>query len=157
MSTSVISSFVETAGRLRVLKARILLSRMAYPARLRPDSTQLAYRGCDAMPWTLKLADAKSINNKQQRKPRHTVLARLISWIMSCALSGAAIGASTDTCLLGMVFGVVGVVADMFGGTNVQARLIKVLGGELAPWHRWKTRLQSAMEMLLRKAQFGCT
>jgi uncharacterized membrane protein len=157
MSTSVISSFVDAAGRLRVLKGRILLSRMAYAARLRPDSTRLAFPGRDQMSWTLEFADAKSLNHKQQRKLNHSVPAGFISCILSGALSGAAIGACTDTYLLGMVFGVVGAVADMFDGTNARAKLLEVLGGGLPLWLRWKTWLQSAVEMSLRNGLFGCS
>jgi uncharacterized membrane protein len=90
--------------------------------------TGLAFLGYFLTPWILTaMALAELVTDQLPTTPSRTVPIQFGTRILTGALSGAAIGASNQTVVMGLLAGGVGAIIGTLGGRAGRARLAAAL------------------------------
>lgn len=101
---------------------------------LHVENTWLAFLGYAATPYILSvLAIGEIINDKFPKTPSRKAPPSFIFRIIVGGISGAAIGASNQMMVGGLLAGAVGAVAGTLGGYEFRSRLVKAIGGNDMP------------------------
>jgi uncharacterized membrane protein len=79
------------------------------------------------------LALGELVNDKLPKTPSRKVPPQFIARIVTGAFSGAALGASKEMWIGGLVAGAIGAVGGTLGGSEVRTRLVKATGGKDLP------------------------
>jgi uncharacterized membrane protein len=102
--------------------------------RLHLENTWLAFLGFAATPYILSaLAIAELIIDKLPKTPSRKTPGPFAGRIVTGALCGAALGASGQALLGGLVAGALGGIAGTLGGYEFRARLVRAIGGKDLP------------------------
>ena len=89
----------------------------------------LAFMGYAWTPWIFTLlALLEMVGDQLPSTPSRKVPVQFGARIVSGALSGAAIGASGGSWIVGLVAGAIGAVIGTYGGAEVRARMAKAFG-----------------------------
>jgi uncharacterized membrane protein len=119
---------------LRALTAPAMVSWAARTGVLHLDGTWLAFLGYRWTPWIFTLAAVgELINDKLPNTPSRKVPPQFAVRILTGALSGAAITASSGSWLPGLFLGALGAVAGTLGGAAFRASLVRAIGGRDLP------------------------
>jgi uncharacterized membrane protein len=117
------------------LRAMIGLAAVSWAARfgiLPLGHTWLAFLGYAFTPYILTLlAIGELVNDKLSKTPSRLIPPQFITRIVTSALCGLAIGLSGNEMIVGLVAGVLGVVAGTFGGAKARGLLARNLGCDL--------------------------
>ncbi|MEO7335091.1 MAG: DUF4126 domain-containing protein, partial [Caldimonas sp.] len=117
---------------LRAMTAPAAVSWAAALGGLSLQGTPLAFLGHAAAPWILTvLAAGELVADKLPKTPSRKVPVQFGTRLLTGALSGAAIGAASQSLLVGAVLGVVGAVLGTLGGAAARARLAGAFGRDL--------------------------
>jgi uncharacterized membrane protein len=94
------------------------------------ENTWLAFLGFAATPYVFSLlAIGELTADKLPKTPSRKAPVGFIGRVVSGALCGAAIGASGQVLIGGMLAGVLGGVAGTLGGYEFRVRLVRAIGG----------------------------
>jgi uncharacterized membrane protein len=119
---------------LRSMTAPAVVSWAARLGWLRLETTPLAFLGFTAIPYILSvLALGELIADKLPKTPSRKAPVGFIGRIITGAVSGAALTASNNGWISGLLVGVVGAVIGTLGGYEFRARLVKATGGKDLP------------------------
>lgn len=117
---------------LRAFTAPAAVSWAAQVGWLRLGDTHLAFLGYRWAPWILTaLALVELITDQLPSTPSRTVPVQFGARILTGALSGAAIGASSGLLIIGGIAGIIGAVIGALGGRAARARLAEVFGRDM--------------------------
>ena len=117
---------------LRALTAPAAVSWAAYLGWLHLGDTHLAFLGYRWTPWVLTaLALVELVTDQLPSTPSRTVPMQFGARILTAALSGAAIGASSGLLIVGGIAGIIGAVIGTLGGRAARARLADALGKDM--------------------------
>jgi len=98
------------------------------------ENTGLAFLGFAATPYEVSaLAIGELINDKLPKTPSRKAPVPFIGRIVIGALCGAALGASSQVLVGGLLAGMLGAVAGTLGGYEFRSRLVKAIGGNDLP------------------------
>ena len=129
--------FINTflVGAASGLRAMIGLAAVSWAARfgiLPLGHTWLAFLGYAFTPYILTLlAIGELVSDKLPKTPSRLIPPQFITRIVTSALCGLAIGLSGNQMIVGLVAGVLGVVAGTFGGAKARGLLARNLGCDL--------------------------
>ena len=113
----------------RVFTATAAVSWAARLGRLHLDGSWLAFMGYAWTPWILTLlAIVELVTDQFPSTPSRKVPLQFGSRIVSGALSGATIGVSAGSWVVGLAAGVVGAVIGTLGGAEIRSRMAKAFG-----------------------------
>jgi uncharacterized membrane protein len=116
---------------LRAMTAPAAVSWAASYGLLSLDGTWLAFLGYRLTPWILTLlAIVELITDQLPSTPSRKVPVQFGARIIAGGLSGAAIGASGDALLAGLIFGAIGAVIGTLGGAAARMHLAKAFGAD---------------------------
>jgi uncharacterized membrane protein len=116
----------------RALTPVAVVSWAAWFGRLHLAATWLSFLSSIASPITLTvLALGEIVNDKLPKTPSRKAPPGFIARLVTGGLSGAAIGASNQNLVIGLVLGVVGAVLGTLGGYEMRSRLAKAFGKDL--------------------------
>src|SRR3984885_3652716 len=119
---------------LRSMTAPAAVSWAARLGWLHVENTWLAFLGYAATPYILSvLAIGELIADKLPKTPSRKAPPGFIARIVTGGLSGAAIGATSASWVVGLVAGVLGAVVGTLGGYELRVRLVKATGGKDLP------------------------
>lgn len=129
---------------LRSMTAPAAVSWAARLGWLHLENTWLAFLGFSATPYVVSvLAFAELIADKLPKTPSRKAPVGFIARLVSGALCGAALGATSQpggagvspasSLIGGLLAGVVGAVAGTLGGYEFRARLVRAIGGKDLP------------------------
>jgi uncharacterized membrane protein len=131
MTTYVFAFLIGVIAGLRSMTAPALVSWAARLGWLHLENTWMAFLGYAATPYILSvLAIGELIVDKLPVAPSRKAPAGFITRILTGALSGAALGASSASWIVGLGAGVIGAVAGTLGGYEFRMRLVKSTGGK---------------------------
>ncbi|WCK79802.1 DUF4126 family protein [Agrobacterium fabrum] len=127
-----LSILIGTVAGLRAMTAPAAIAWGAYLGWLDISQTGLSFMGSlwSAMIFTL-LAVAELITDQLPSTPSRKVPMQFGARISMGALSGAAIGATGNTVVIGLITGVIGAVIGTLGGASVRAYLANRFGRDL--------------------------
>ena len=134
MSILVCAFLIGVIAGLRALTAPTLVSWAAGLGWIHLEGTPFHFL---ALPITRYIftaaAIAEIINDKLPSTPSRKAPPGFITRIVTGGLSGAALGASHESLVLGLFAGVVGAVVGTLGGAEFRSRLVKAIGGNDLP------------------------
>ena len=134
MSILVCAFLIGVIAGLRALTAPTLVSWAAGLGWIHLEGTPFHFL---ALPITRYIftaaALAEIINDKLPSTPSRKAPPGFITRIVTGGLSGAALGASHESLVLGLLAGVVGAVVGTLGGAEFRSRLVKAIGGNDLP------------------------
>ncbi len=134
MSTLVLAFLIGVVAGLRSISAPAAVSWAARLGWLHLENTWLAFLGFAATPYVLSvLAIGELINDKLPKTPSRKMTVPFIARIVTGALCGAALGASDQVLIGGLLAGVLGAVAGTLGGYEFRSRLVSATGGKDLP------------------------
>jgi uncharacterized membrane protein len=134
MSTYVFSFLIGVIAGLRAMTAPAVVSWAARLGWLHLENTPLAFLGFAATPYIISvLAIGELIADKLPKAPSRKSPPGFIGRIVTGGLSGAALGASGGSWIVGLVAGVIGAVVGTLGGYEFRVRLVKAIGGKDFP------------------------
>jgi uncharacterized membrane protein len=134
MSTYLLAFLIGVVAGLRAMTAPAVVSWAARLGWLHVENTWLAFFGYAATPYILSvLAIGELIADKLPNTPSRKAPSGLIARIVTGGLSGAALGATSASWIVGLVAGVIGALAGTFGGYEFRVRLVKATGGKDFP------------------------
>jgi uncharacterized membrane protein len=134
MFTYVLAFLIGVIAGLRAMTAPAVVSWAARLGWLHVENTWLAFLGYAATPYILSvLAIGELISDKLPKTPSRKAPRGFIARIVTGGLSGAAIGATSASWVVGLVAGVLGAVAGTLGGYELRVRLVKATGGKDLP------------------------
>ena len=117
---------------LRALTAPAAVSWAAHLGWLHLGDTHLAFLGYRWTPWVLTaLALVELVTDQLPSTPSRTVPMQFGARILTGALSGAAIGASSGLLIVGGIAGIIGAVLGTLGGRAARARLADAFGKDM--------------------------
>ncbi|AYM60869.1 DUF4126 family protein [Agrobacterium fabrum] len=127
-----LSILIGTVAGLRAMTAPAAIAWGAYLGWLDISQTGLSFMGSlwAAMIFTL-LAVTELITDQLPSTPSRKVPMQFGARISMGALSGAAIGATGNTVVIGLITGVIGAVIGTLGGASVRAYLANRFGRDL--------------------------
>ncbi|AAK90916.1 membrane protein [Agrobacterium tumefaciens] len=127
-----LSILIGTVAGLRAMTAPTAIAWGAYLGWLDISQTGLSFMGSlwAAMIFTL-LAVTELITDQLPSTPSRKVPMQFGARISMGALSGAAIGATGNTVVIGLITGVIGAVIGTLGGASVRAYLANRFGRDL--------------------------
>src|ERR1700722_6059173 len=112
MSTYALAFLIGVIAGLRALTPLAAVSWAARLGWLHLENTWLAFLGFAATPYIVSvLAIGELINDKLPKTPSRKSPPGFIARIVTGALSGAAIGATSSSWVVGLAAGVIGAVA----------------------------------------------
>jgi uncharacterized membrane protein len=132
MTVYVLALLIGVIAGLRAVVAPAAVSWAAWLGWLPLQGTPLAFLGHAVAPWILTvLALGELIGDKLPNTPSRKVPVQFGTRLLTGALSGAAVGASTQLLLPGLVLGLLGAAIGTFGGAAARARLARAFGRDL--------------------------
>jgi uncharacterized membrane protein len=130
----VLAFLIGVIAGLRALTAPAAVSWAARLGWLHLENTPLAFLGFAATPYIFSLlAIGELINDKLPKTPSRKAPASFIARVVSGALCGAALGATRQSLIGGLVAGALGAVAGTLGGYEFRSRLVRATGGKDLP------------------------
>ncbi len=112
----------------RALTAPAAVSWAARLGHLNLGGSWLAFMGYSWTPWIFTaLALVELITDQLPSTPSRKVPMQFGARLVTGALSGATLGASGGSWILGLIAGVIGAVIGTYGGAEVRARMAKAL------------------------------
>ena len=134
MSTFVLAFLIGVVAGLRSITAPAAVSWAARLGWLHLENTWLAFLGFAATPYVVSvLAVGELINDKLPKTPSRKMPVPFIARIVTGALCGAALGASEQVLIGGLLAGALGAVAGTLGGYEFRSRLVRATGGNDLP------------------------
>jgi uncharacterized membrane protein len=134
MFTYVFAFLIGVIAGLRAMTAPAVVSWAARLGWLHVENTWLAFLGYSATPYIMSvLAIGELIADKLPKTPSRKAPPGFIARIVTGGVSGAAIGATSGSWVVGLVAGVIGAVAGTLGGYELRVRLVKATGGKDLP------------------------
>jgi len=134
MSTYVFAFLIGVIAGLRSMTAPAAVSWAARLGWLHLENTWLAFFGFAATPYILSvLAIGELIADKLPKTPSRKSPPGFITRIVTGALSGAALGASNASWIVGLVAGIACAIVGTLGGYEFRVRLVKATGGKDLP------------------------
>ena len=132
MTILLLAILIGIIAGLRSMTAPAVISGAARLGWIHLDSTWLAFLGYSWTPWILSVAAlGELIVDKLPSTPSRKAPPSFIFRIVSGAFSGAAIGVSRGSLLLGIVGGAIGAVIGTLGGAAARSALAKIIGKDL--------------------------
>jgi uncharacterized membrane protein len=129
--TLVLALAIGIIAGLRTMTAPTVVSWAARLGRLHLTSTGLAFLGYAYTPWILTpLAIFELITDQLPTTPSRTMPVQFGGRLLTGALSGGAIGASSGILVIGAISGLVGAVIGTLGGGAVRGRLAAAVGND---------------------------
>ena len=112
----------------RALTAPAAVSWAARLGHLNLGGSWLAFMGYSGTPWIFTaFALVELITDQLPSTPSRKVPMQFGARLVTGALSGATLGASGGSWILGLIAGVIGAVIGTYGGAEVRARMAKAL------------------------------
>lgn len=134
MTTYLLALLIGVIAGLRSMTAPAVVSWAARLGWLHVENTWLAFLGFAPTPYVITaFALLELIADKLPKTPSRKSPPGFIARIVTGALSGAAIGATGASWLVGLVAGVIGAIVGTFGGYEFRSRLVKASGGKDLP------------------------
>ncbi|MGI8961393.1 MAG: DUF4126 family protein [Bryobacteraceae bacterium] len=134
MSTYFLAFLIGIVAGLRSMTAPAVVSWAARLGWLHLENTWLAFLGFAATPYVLTvLAIGELIADKLPKTPSRKSPVGFIGRILTGALCGAALGATSHAFIGGALAGVVGGIAGTLGGYEFRKRLVTAIGGKDLP------------------------
>ena len=134
MSTLVLAFLIGVVAGLRSISAPAAVSWAARLGWLHLENTWLAFLGFAATPYVVSvLAIGELIIDKLPKTPSRKMPVPFIARIVTGALCGAALGASEQVLIGGLLAGGLGAVAGTLGGYEFRSRLVSATGGNDLP------------------------
>jgi uncharacterized membrane protein len=119
---------------LRSMTAPAVVSWGARLGWLHLENTWLAFLGAPVTPYILSLlAIGELVADKLPNTPSRKAPVGFVARIVTGALSGAALGASSQSLAGGLLAGALGAVAGTLGGYEFRSRLVRAIGGKDLP------------------------
>ncbi len=119
---------------LRAITAPAAVSWAAKLGWLNVQGTPFAFLHYTVSPIIFSvLAIGELVNDKLPKTPSRKAPASFAIRIVMGAFSGAAIGASRQSLLLGLILGAIGAVVGTLGGYEARLRLARAFGGKDLP------------------------
>jgi uncharacterized membrane protein len=132
MSTYVLAFLIGVVAGLRSMTPPAAVSWAARLGWLHLENTWLAFLGFAATPYILTIfALSELMADKLPKTPSRKSPVGLIARIVSGALCGAALGATNQLLIGGLVAGVLGAMAGTLGGYELRTRLAMIVGKDL--------------------------
>jgi uncharacterized membrane protein len=133
-TTYLLAFLIGVIAGLRAMTAPAVVSWAARLGWLQVENTWLAFLGYAATPYIFSvLAIGELIADKLPNTPSRKAPPGFIARIVTGGLSGAAIGATSASWVVGLAAGVIGAVVGTFGGYEFRSRLVKATGGKDLP------------------------
>jgi uncharacterized membrane protein len=134
VSIYVFAFLIGVIAGLRSLTAPAVVSWAARLGWLHVENTWLAFLGLAATPYIFSvLAIGELIADKLPNTPSRKAPPGFITRVLTGALSGAALGASGGSWMIGLAAGAIGAIVGTLGGYEFRARLVKAAGGKDLP------------------------
>lgn len=134
MSVYILAFLIGVAAGLRALTPLAAVSWGARLGWLHLENTWLAFMGFAATPYILSLlAIGELINDKLPKTPSRKAPPSFAVRILTGAVCGAALGATSEALVGGLLAGALGAVAGTLGGYEFRSRLVKATGGNDLP------------------------
>ena len=134
MSILVCAFLIGIIAGLRALTAPTLVSWAAGLGWIHLEGTPFHFL---SLPITRYLFTAAAlgeiVNDKLPNTPSRKIPPQFITRIVMGGFSGAALGASHESLVLGLLAGAVGAVVGTLGGAEFRSRLVKAIGGNDLP------------------------
>jgi uncharacterized membrane protein len=132
MSLYILALLIGVIAGLRTMTAPAAVSWAAHTGWLGVQSTPLAFLGFAYTCWIFSaLAMLEWIADALPKTPSRKVPVQFGTRLVAGGLSGAAIGASGEALLGGLVLGVIGAVIGTLGGAAARTRLAQAMGQDL--------------------------
>ena len=132
MSLLVLALLIGVIAGLRSMTAPAAVSWAARLGWININSSWLAFLGYSWTPWILSIAAlGELITDKLPSTPSRKMPPSFAFRIVSGSISGAAIGISHGSLLLGLVGGAIGAVIGTLGGAAARSALAKIFGKDL--------------------------
>ena len=132
MSLLVLALLIGVIAGLRSMTAPAVVSWAARLGWININSSWLAFLGYSWTPWILSIAAlGELITDKLPSTPSRKMPPSFAFRIVSGSISGAAIGISHGSLLLGLVGGAIGAVIGTLGGAAARSALAKIFGKAL--------------------------
>jgi uncharacterized membrane protein len=134
MTVLVLAFLIGFVSGLRALTGLTVVSWGARLGWLHLENTWLSFLGASITPYILSvLAIGELINDKMPKTPSRKAPPSFVIRIVMGAVSGGAVGASSQGMIGGLVAGALGAVAGTLGGYEARHRLVAAIGGKDLP------------------------
>ena len=134
MTIYVLACLIGVVAALRAFTPIAAVSWAAALGWLPLQNTWLAFLGATVTPYILSaLAVFELISDKLPKTPSRKVPMQFGARIATGALSGAALGATTQALLAGLAFGVIGAVGGTVVASEARRVLSQAIGGKDFP------------------------
>jgi len=134
MTIYLLAFFIGVTAGLRSMTAPAAISWAARLGWLHLEGTWLAFLGFAATPYIMSLlAIGELIADQLPSTPSRKAPSGFTARIVAGALCGAALGASAQVLIGGMLAGIIGAVTGTLGGYEFRVRLVKATGGRDLP------------------------
>ncbi|MGA2213550.1 MAG: DUF4126 family protein [Bryobacteraceae bacterium] len=134
MSAYVFAFLIGVIAGLRSMTAPAAVSWAARLGWLHLENTRFGFFGFAATPYILSaLAIGELIADKLPKTPSRKSPPGFIARILTGGLSGAALGASSASWIIGLGAGVAGAIVGTLGGYEFRVRLVQATGGKDLP------------------------
>jgi uncharacterized membrane protein len=134
MSILVFAFLIGIIAGLRTLMAPTLVSWAAGLGWISLDGTPLHFVSYPATRYIFSVLElGELINDKLPKTPSRKTPPQFIARVVMGAFSGAALGASQQSLIGGLIAGAVGAVAGTLGGAAFRTGLAKAIGGKDLP------------------------
>jgi uncharacterized membrane protein len=93
------------------------------------NGSWLAFMGYPWTPWILTLlALVEMVLDQLPTTPSRKVPMQFVARVISGALSGATIGVSGGSWMIGLIAGIIGAVIGTYGGAEIRSRMANAFG-----------------------------
>lgn len=134
MTIYILAFLIGVIAGLRAMTAPAAVGWAVRLGWLNLDSTWLAFLGYAFTPYIFSiLAIGELITDQLPKTPSRKVPVQFGTRIVMGALCGAAVGASGDVMIAGLILGILGAIAGTLGGFEARSRLVKAIGGNDLP------------------------
>jgi uncharacterized membrane protein len=134
MSILVSAFLIGVIAGLRALTAPTLVSWAAGLGWIHLEGTPFHFLSYPITRYILTAAAlGEIVNDKLPNTPSRKIPPQFITRIVMGGFAGAALGASQESLVLGLLAGAVGAVVGTLGGAEFRSRLVKAIGGNDLP------------------------